>query len=237
MCVCICVRAWSRSSGNLTMVIRFWGPAENGINVDGNYTFILADYLVSASLLPRVPAHAHAISRTRAESTGRNNGALFRRATVAYRTNLIAPDWNHPSREQRNAKADMRYIRGGAATRIDAGHRDSRGHSTASVECNSAWARGTRVVNSRILCKIDATGYFGGTSSVSSENRAGEGRSIKRRGVQSLKFFSLSSKCRLARSSYRERISRMRRLAFEPRIMGTWIYMAYVIQKLCYRYI
>lgn len=95
----------------------------------------------------------------------------------------------------------MRYIRGDATTRIDVGRGDSRGHSTASVECNSAWARGTRVVNSRILCKIDATGYFGGTSSMSSENRARGGRSIKRRGVRSLKFFPSSSRCRLARSS------------------------------------
>lgn len=54
-------------------------------------------------------------------------------------------------------------------------------NSTASVECNSARARGTRAVNSRILCKIDAMRYFGGTSSVSSENRTREGRSIKRR--------------------------------------------------------
>lgn len=213
------------------MVIRFWGSGENSINVDGNYTFILADYLVSASLLPRVPAHAHAISRTRAENTGRNMaGALFSRATVAYRTNLIATEIAPVENRGMVKQTCVIYV--AMQRRIDVGHRDSRGHSTASVECNSAWARGTRVVNSRILCKIDAAGYFSGTSSVS-ENRAREGRSIKRRGVQSLKFSS-SSKCRLARSSHRERISRCLR---RTQIMSTWIYTAYVIQKLCYRYI
>lgn len=33
------------------------GPGENGINADGNYTFILADYLVSASSFCREFPH------------------------------------------------------------------------------------------------------------------------------------------------------------------------------------
>lgn len=69
------------------------GPGENGINVDGNYTFILADYLVSASPCEFPHTLTRLVARERkAPAEIRLAPLYFSRATVVYRANLTATE-------------------------------------------------------------------------------------------------------------------------------------------------
>lgn len=78
------------------------GPGENGINVDGNYTFILADYLVSAS--PREFPHTltRLVARERKAPAEMRLARFISAARLSF-IGLISPSLKSPRQENREA--------------------------------------------------------------------------------------------------------------------------------------